>query len=296
MLARKINRSELPFDIINYTMLVIVLFTAIYPLYFILIASISDPNAIYNGEVWLLPKAVTFKGYYRIFHSDSIWVGYLNSLKYTFTGTLLNLLLTLPAAYALSRKHLSGRNIFMMIITFTMFFSGGLIPTYILIMKLGLRNTLGAMIFPEAVIVWYLIIARTFFQTTIPDELNDAASIDGATDLKFFIRIVLPLSPALIAIMVLYYGVYHWNAFFNALLYLEKEKLFPLQLVLRNILIQNEVSSEMVGDLSSVAEQQKLSDLIKYGAIAVASLPLLIAYPFLQKYFVKGVMIGSIKG
>jgi putative aldouronate transport system permease protein len=284
------------FDALNYCILIIGVMLVIYPLYFIVIASISDPNSIYQGKVWLLPHNVSLEGYRRIFSDKNIWTGYKNSIVYTTVGTFTNLLFTLPAAYALSRKDLDGRKTIMLMITFTMFFSGGLIPTYILVIKLGMRNTMWALIVPGAVSAWNLIVSRTFFQTTIPEELIDAAKIDGCSDIVFFTRIVLPLSHALIAIMVLFYGVGHWNGFFSALIYLSKEKLYPLQLILRSILIQNEVSQEMVTDISAVATQQKIADLIKYGIIIVASVPVMILYPFLQKYFVKGVMIGAIKG
>lgn len=269
---------------------------ALYPLYFVLIASVSSPSAIYNGKVWLWPSDASLDGYRRILESNTIWLGYWNSIKYTVVGTFVNLLLTLPGAYALSCQKLNGRNLIMKIITFTMFFSGGLIPTYILVMRLGIRDSIWAMVLPQAIIVWYFIIARTFFQTTIPNELKDAAEIDGASDITFFLRIVLPLSPAIISIMLLYYGVYHWNTFFDALIYLKSEINYPLQLVLRDILIANEVSPDMISDLTSVAEQQRIAEQLKYGTIVVASLPLLALYPFLQKYFMKGIFIGAIKG
>jgi putative aldouronate transport system permease protein len=292
----RLSRVDQIFTILNYALLILLLASVVYPLYFVLIASVSSPGAIYNGKVWLYPVMPTLDGYHRIWQSSDIWIGYWNSLRYTLVGTVINLFLTLPAAYALANPKFRVRHIFIKIITFTMFFSAGLIPTYILVSNLGLRDRIWAMVLPEAVIVWYLIIARTFFQTTIPADLRDAAEIDGATDFVFFTRVVLQISPALISVLTLYYMVFHWNTYFSALIYLKSMSMYPLQLVLRNILIQNSVSPEMVSDLTSVAEQQRIAEQIKYGAIVVASVPLLIIYPFLQKYFIKGIMIGAIKG
>lgn len=294
MAMRKSAEDRL-FDYVNYTVLTLVLISVLYPLYFIVIASVSEPSEIYNGRVWFAPSGFLLEGYQRIFDDDSLWTGYRNSLIYTIIGTSINLLFTLPAAFALSRRELFARNKIMLFITFTMFFSGGLIPTYLLIRILGIVNTLWAMVLPNAVGVYNLIVARTFFQN-IPEELADAARIDGASDHVFFTRIVLPVSTALVAIMVLFYGVNHWNSYFQALIYLKDEVRFPLQLVLRTILIENQASAEMMDDLIALQEQQRAADLIKYGMIILASAPLLVLYPFLQKYFVKGVMIGAIKG
>ncbi len=285
------------FDVLNFTILTICVILVLYPLYFMVIASISDPSAIYAGEVWLLPKKITFEGYERIFRDNSIWIGYRNSLIYTLVGTLINVTLTLTAAYALSRKDLPGRKFFMLFITFTLFFNGGLIPTYLVVKDLKMLNTIWALVIPNAVSVFNLIIARTFLENTIPDELLEAAVIDGCSDAQFFRKIVLPLSKPIIAILVLYYGVGHWNSFFDALIYLRDESLYPLQIILRNILVQNQVNTtQMSMDAASYAAQQRVSELIKYGVIMVASVPVLILYPFLQKYFVKGTMIGSVKG
>ena len=291
------SRGDKIFDIVNISLSVIVLIIIAYPLYFIIIASISNPSAVYMGKVWLSPMDITFEGYQRIFRSDSIWRGYGNSVLYTTLGVTVNLSLTLPCAYALSRTDLYGRKGIMIYITMTMFFSGGLIPVYLVVKSLNLMNTLFAMIIPNAVNAYNLIVSRTFFHTNIPQELHDSGKIDGCNDVKFLFMVALPLSKALIAIMVLFYGVGHWNAFFNAMIYLRSAERFPLQLVLRNILIQNQISPEMIEDVyGMMASQQNLADLIKYGMIIVSSLPLLILYPFLQKYFIKGVLIGAIKG
>jgi putative aldouronate transport system permease protein len=290
------SKEDKVFDIINFFLVAIILLLVVYPLYFIVIASISDPNMIYEGKVWLLPKELTLEGYQRIFGDSKIWLGYKNSIIYTVVGTIVNVSFTLMAAYALSRKDLYGRNVIMFLFLMTMFFSGGLIPTYLVVKNLGLLNTMWALILPKAVAVWNVIVAKTFFESSIPTELLEAARIDGCSDVKFFWKIVLPLSKPIVAVMVLFYAVGHWNSYFDALIYLNNENLYPLQLILRNILIQNQASTMMISDLDSLAAKQRVSELIKYGVIIVASIPLLIVYPFVQKYFVKGVMIGGIKG
>ncbi|MEW9052117.1 MAG: carbohydrate ABC transporter permease [Neobacillus sp.] len=290
------SKEDKVFDIINVFLVGMILLLVIYPLYFIVIASISDPNMIYEGKVWFLPKELTMEGYERILRDSKIWLGYKNSIVYTVVGTIVNVSFTLMAAYALSRKDLYGRNTIMFLFLMTMFFSGGLIPTYLVVKNLGLLNTMWALILPKAVAVWNVIVAKTFFESTIPGELLEASRIDGCNDVKFFWKIVLPLSKPIVAVMVLFYAVGHWNSYFDALIYLNNENLYPLQLILRNILIQNQASTMMISDLDSLAAKQRVSELIKYGVIIVSSLPLLIVYPFVQKYFVKGVMIGGIKG
>ncbi len=290
------TKSDIVFDWVNNIILTIILLLVLYPLYFVAIASISDPVLVSGGEVWFVPRKVTFEGYGRVFNDPNIISGYKNSLVYAISGTSINLAMTLTAAYALSRKNLIGRNVISFFLAFTMFFSGGMIPTFLIVNNLGMVNKIWAMIIPNAVGVWNIIIARTFLQTSIPRELYESATIDGCSHTKFFTSIVLPLSKALIAILILFYGVGHWNSFFNALIYLRDTKLFPLQLVLRGILIQNQMELSMVKDQDLLAERQNIAEIIKYSLIIIASLPLLVLYPFLQKYFVKGVMIGSLKG
>ncbi len=284
------------FDIINYALLTFIMLLVLYPLYFVLVASFSDPNYIYSGEIWLFPKGFTLDGYERIFNDSSIWIGYANSILYATLGTLIGVAVTVFAAYPLARKNLAGKSFIMWFLLITMFFSGGLIPTYLLIKDLHLLNTMWALILPGAGGVFNVIIVRTFFQSSIPDEMWEAASIDGCSNTRFFWSIVLPLSKSILAVMVLYHVVGFWNGFFDALIYLSDDKKYPLQLVLRNILIQNQVNSGMMIDVESYAAKMRVTELIKYGVIMVSSLPLLMLYPFLQKYFVKGVMIGSIKG
>lgn len=291
------SRNDIWFDVINYIVLTIIALIVIYPLYFVVIASFSDPSAVVNGEMWIMPKGVTLEGYTRLFKESSIWIGYKNTIVYTTVGTAINVLLTVLAGYALSRKDLYGRQIFMVYLLITMFFSGGLIPTYLVVKKLHLLNTMWALILPKAVSLFNVIIAKTFFQETIPNELLEQAKIDGCSDFIFFIKIVMPLSKSIIAVLALFYAVGYWNSFFDALIYLGDEKMYPLQLVLRNILVvQNELASKFVTDVQSADVQQRIANLLKYGVIVVASLPLLIVYPFMQRYFVKGVMIGSVKG
>lgn len=290
-----LSKADRVFDIINYAVLTLVLLIVAYPLYFIVIASVSDPIAVYAGKVVFWPESFTWEGYQRIMEYKQFFTGYRNTVVYTLVGTAVNVLVTIPGAYALSRKDLVGRNTIMMLVTFTMIFNGGLIPSYLLIMELKLYNTIWALILPVAVSSWNLIVARTFFQQTIPDELLEAAVLDGCSNAQFFVRIVLPLSKSIVAVMVLFYAVSHWNSYFNALIYLKTPTKYPLQLVLRSILFENSMG-DMVEDAATLAAQQRMGDLIKYGAIMASSLPLLILYPFLQRYFIQGVMIGAVKG
>lgn len=275
------------------------LIIVLYPLIYIVSASVSDPSAVNSGEMWLLPVGITFEGFARVFQNPDILIGYRNTLFYTFVGTLINLCVTLPCAYALSRSELPGRGVFLFVILFTMFFSGGLIPTYLLVRDLGLINTVWALLLPKAAAAWNILVAMAFFSLTIPRELQDAAEIDGCSPFGFFMRIVLPLSKPIIAVMALFYAVGHWNQYFDALIYLSNRDIFPLQLFLREILVQQQMSATMMMDgaaMEAMAQQARIADIVKYAVIIVASLPLLIVYPFLQRFFVKGVFIGSVKG
>ena len=292
----KRSRSDLIFDIVIYVIMSLILIGIAYPLYFIVIASFSDPFEVIGGNVWLWVKNPTADGYQRIWRDPNIWTGYRNSLFYATFATSCSTIVTLLAAYALSRKDLVGRGIIMKAIVFTMVFSGGLIPRFMIVSSLGLLNTIWAMIFPSLVVTYNLVIARTFFSSTIPDELLDSARMDGCTNSKFFFSIVLPLSSALIAVIVLFYVVSNWNEFFDAMIFLDSRRLWPLQLFLRSILIQSQVSMDMLDDIESLEVAIRIAEQIKYGVIIVASVPILLLYPFIQKYFVKGVMIGSIKG
>jgi putative aldouronate transport system permease protein len=267
-----------------------------YPLYFIIIASISDPIKVNTGAVWILPGGFNLEGYKRIFEHKDILRGYWNSIIYTVVGTALNLALTLTSGYALSRKDLYGRNVMMGLMAFTMFFSGGIIPLFLLINSLKLYDSFWAMILPTAVSVWNVIIVRTFYQSTLPEDLLDAARIDGCDDFRFLFSIVLPLSSAITAVMLIFYAVGHWNAFFNALIFLRRRELYPLQLILRDILLANQMGLDMSNLDANSTQSQMLAESIKYGVIIVASLPVMIIYPWVQKHYVQGVMIGAIKG
>ena len=286
------------FNLINNTFLIFCFLIVFYPLLYIVVSSFSSPEAVIAGKVWLYPVEPTFRAYTTIFKDSAIVTGYLNSLFYTVSGTIINVIITIMAAYPLSRKDLAGKNIIMFLFTFTMFFSGGMIPTYLVVKDLKLINTVWAMLIPSALSVWNVIITKTFFQTNIPNELLESAQIDGCTNMKFILKIVLPLSAPIIAVITLFYGVGNWNAYFNALLYLKSSSLYPLQIVLRNILILNQVDPKMFSGLSLEAQQSKqyISILLKFALVVVSSLPVLIAYPFVQKHFVKGIMLGSIKG
>lgn len=291
-----LTTSDKIYYVINYVILALLLIIIAYPLYFVIIASVSNPSAVALGKVWFLPEDISFEGYAHIFKDSDIWIGYRNTVFYTAFGTIINLAVTLPAGYALSRKELWNRNKIMGIFSFTMFFSGGMIPTYLIIKKLNILDTLWAMILPNALNVYNMILARTFFASSIPDELRDAAQIDGCDDFKYFFFHVIPLSSALIAVMTLYYAVGHWNAFFNALIYLTSRSKYPLQLILREILIGNSMLTETVTDSAVINNAIERGEMMKYGAIIVSTLPVMIFYPFIQKYFNKGVMLGAVKG
>lgn len=288
--------SDRLFNFVNYLLLTFALVIVLYPLVYVLSCSVSSANAVLNGKVWLYPIGFTLDGYKAVFRHELIISGYLNTIFYTVAGTAINIIMTVMAAYPLSRKDFYGRDAIMFIFTFTMFFNGGLIPTYLLVKDLHLLNTRWALIIPGALSVWNVIITRTYFQANIPDELLEAAKLDGCSDFTFIWRIVIPLSAPIIAVMTLFYAVGHWNEYFNAMIYLNNDKLYPLQLVLREILIQNQVRPDMIVDPQLQQQMDNLRELLKYSLIVVASVPILVLYPFVQKYFVKGIMIGAIKG
>jgi putative aldouronate transport system permease protein len=267
-----------------------------YPLIYVVAASFSSSHAVISGKVWLWPVEPSLRAYRAVFNNGQILSGFYNSTVYMVLGTAISLVLTVLAAYPLSRKELVGGRIFSGLFLFTMLFSGGLIPTYLVVKDLGLRNTIWAMILPSAFSVWNMIITRTYFQTAIPDELYEAAQLDGCSDFRFLNRIVLPLSGPILAVIGLYYAVGNWNGYFNALLYLDASRLYPLQLVLRDILVLGNIDISMVKDFDEMVRKQGLADLLKYAVIVVASVPVMVLYPFIQRYFVKGVMIGAVKG
>ncbi|MEK4057859.1 carbohydrate ABC transporter permease [Paenibacillus sp. FSL F4-0087] len=281
-------------EVILYAFAVLFLIAIIYPIYFIVIASFSDPSSVANGQVWVFPKGFTLEGYRELLRHENIWIGYRNTILYTVVGTLFGLVVNISAAYALSRKDLVGRKFFSLFFIFTMFFSGGLIPTFLTIRDFHLYNTFLVMVLPFSVVVFDMIVARTFFQTSIPGDLWEAAQIDGCGNLRYFVLIVLPLSKAIIAVLGLWIAVGYWNSYFNALIYLKDPNLYPLQLILRNILITNQMQSGMgTGEAAQVA--LRLANLMRYSVIIIATMPIMCVYPFIQKYFNQGVMIGAVK-
>ncbi len=295
---KKQSKSDKAFDIINHIFLILILIVVLYPLWFIVIASFSSPNEVAAGNVLFWPKGFNVKGYAEIFKYEKIWIGYKNSIIYTFVGTAINLIATIPAAFAFSRKKdLVGSKFLMLLFTITMFFGGGLVPTYLLIQNLGLYDTMWALVLPGAVSVYNLIVARTFFDQSIPYELWEAATVDGCDYAKYFFRIVIPISKPIIAVMLLIYAVGHWNSYFNALIYIIDSAKQPLQVILREVLIQSQNVTNMTStSMDTLEAQRQLSEMIKYGVIIVSSLPVLVMYPFVQKHFVKGMMIGAVKG
>ncbi len=294
--SAKINDSKgdrLFNTIVNIIATVVLLF-ALYPIIYVISSSFSDPHSLLTGKVWLWPVNFSLAGYKAVFTYEKLWIGFFNSVYITVVATVLNLFMTVIAAYPLSRKDLKLRTPILMMFTFTMLFSGGLIPNYLLIMRLGLLNTRLALIIPGALSIFNFMVTKTFFETTIPSELLESAKLDGCSDIKFILSIVIPLSGAILAVMALYYSVSHWNAYFNAMIYINDPKKQTLQVILREILILN--STEEMTEGMAKTEAMYLAEQLKYGLIVVASLPLMIAYPFVQKYFVKGVMIGAVKG
>jgi putative aldouronate transport system permease protein len=277
-----------------YVILSLLLVIVLYPLIYIFSSSFSSPSAVTSGRVWLWPVEFSIKGYATLIENPKIVTGYANSLFYTAAGTIISVMLTIMIAYPLSRKTLFGRNLLMMLITFTLLFSGGLIPTYLVVKQMGLIDTRWALLIPNAIWVWQVIIARTFFQSSIPDELIDSSEIDGCSDLRFMWSVVVPLSKPIIAVLFLMYAVGQWNSYFDALIYLKTANLFPLQLILRSIIILN--NSSNATDALKQVERQQLAELLKYSLIVVATLPVLIIYPFVQRYVVQGMLVGSVKG
>lgn len=289
--------SNTLFDVIAVVLCVLIFIIVLYPLYFIIIASFSNSTLVAQGKVIFFPKGFSVYGYQEIFGDDRVWIGYKNTLFYSFVGTFINMLFTLPAAYALSRKDFKPRKIIMALFVFTMFFNGGLVPTFILIKSLHMVDTVWAMMIPFCVNIFNLIICRTFFETSIPDSLYEAAILDGCSHFRFFSSIVLPLSKAVVSVIFLYYLVGHWNDFFTPLIYINSDNLRPLQIVLRDILLSNQALSQGSGGGGGAGSYaQQYADQVKYGVIIVSTLPMLIIYPSIQKYFAKGVMIGAIKG
>lgn len=299
---KKMSWQDRIFDILTKTIVIVIFLATLYPVLFVISASISDPALVSSGQMLLFPKGFTLEGYKYLFGYDEIWIGYANTIFYTIVGTICNLVATIPCAYALSRTELKGRNVIMKIFVFTMYFSGGLVPSFLNIKSLGLYNTRTVLMVSGLVSTYNLIVARTFFASSIPKELQEAAQLDGASDFDILTKVVVPLSKPIISVLMLYYGVAHWNSYFTPMIYLEDRTKYPLQLFLKEILTQSQVAldslsgGDSVGAVLQLLQQQDTANLLKYALIIVSSLPLMIIYPFLQKHFEKGIMIGSIKG
>ncbi len=290
------SKSDLIFYIIVTVILSLFTLLVLFPLVYVVSASFSSPKDVAAGRVYLWPVNFSLEGYKAVFRYPDIWIGYRNTILYTIVGTVINVAITMIAAYPLTRKELPFRNFFTFLFTFTMFFGGGLIPSYINVKNLGMLDSMWALIVPGAMSVTNMIIARTFIQSNIPNELLEASQIDGCSYSRFFFQMVLPLSKAVLAVLALYYAVGHWNSYFNALIYIMDKAKKPLQIFLRDILVVNTIDSSMLIDPELMEAKQGIADLLKYSLIIVATVPILCFYPFIQKYFMKGVMIGSLKG
>lgn len=302
----KLSRGDRTFYFLNGIILLFLFLLVLLPILTVFANAFSSSNAVASGRISFWPQVqaedkrfvpgISFDGFVAAFKNNNIISGYANTIIYTISGTVLNVVLTVLAAYPLSRSDMPGRNKVMMLFAFTMIFNGGMMPNYLLIRDLGLMNSRWAIILPMAINVYNMVICRTFFQSTIPRELLEASQLDGCSDFRFLISIVLPLSKAVLAVIGLYYAVYHWNAYFNAFLYLTDHKLYPLQIVLKDILLSSAVTPDMLEGADMGSVDLNLIHLLKYSLIVVACLPIWCVYPFVQKYFVQGVMIGSVKG
>ncbi len=293
---RNLGRSDKIFYTVITIILTLFFIIVLYPCIYVISASFSSGDAVQAGKVVLWPVDVSIEGYKTVFNTSDVWIGFRNSLFYTIVGTSINIVMTVITAYSLARPDVPGRNGIMLLFTFTMFFNGGMIPTYMVIRSLGMLDTIWCLIIPGAIGAYNLIVARTFIQNTIPLELLEAAKIDGCSDIKYMLKVVIPLSKAVIAVLVLFYGVGHWNSYFNAMIYLHTPDLYPLTLFLREILLMEQIDPSTISDPELQAQMAKAAGVIKYALIVVSMVPVMLIYPFIQKYFVKGVMIGSIKG
>lgn len=287
--------SDRIFSLITNGIIVAYLAIVIYPILFVISASISSPMEVIAGRMYLWPRGLNTNGYGLVFRNQDIFIGYRNTIFYATAGTLISIAITLSGAYPLSRRKLFGKNVIMSFFVFTMFFSGGLIPTFILAKQLNLYNNVAVMLIWGSASVYNMIVARSFLQNTIDEALFEAAFIDGCSDIRAFFRIVLPLSGPIISVLVLFYAVGYWNSYFNALIYLSRRTLYPLQLFLREILLNNMTESMVDMDESDMSKFL-VSESVKFAVVVVSSIPMLILYPFLQRFFIKGIMIGSIKG
>lgn len=281
---------------IIYLVLILAVLIILVPLVYVVSASFSDPQAVISGEMKLFPVRPTLRGYEAVFKYHKIIIGFRNSFFYMFVGTAINLVMTMLAAYPLSRPEFKARRFLSFIFMFAMIFSGGLVPTFMVVEKLGMINTVWAMLIPNALSIWNLMLCRNYITNNIPNELYEAGILEGCTPIKFFTTVVIPLCKPILAVLALYYGIGHWNTYFSALIYLKDPNLQPLQIALRELLVINKVDPTLVTNVQAIADMQGLTDLLKYAVIVVSSLPLMLIYPFVQKHFVKGIMVGSVKG
>lgn len=294
--AIKNSGSDLVFYILSGIFLTFFFLIVLYPIVFVIASSFSSGAAVTGGKVFLWPVGFNIDGYKIVLNNRDILSGFKNSLTYMFVGTTINVFLTMFAAYGLSREDLPGANGIMLFFAITLFFNGGLIPTFMLIRKLNLLDTMWSLVLPGAINIYNLVVARTFIKSSIPKELFEASSIDGCSDFKYFIKVVIPLSKAIIAVLILFYGIVHWNSYFYPMLYLSTRSKFTLPIFLKEILIANQIDPSTVSDPELMLKIAQTADVIKYALIVISIIPVLIIYPFAQKYFVKGVMIGSVKG
>ncbi len=291
---KPIAKEDMVFEIINDILLVLITLLILYPLLYVVSSSISDPHEVYMGNVSLLPKGISFKSYQKVLSSELLMSGYLNTLIIVTVGTTFSLALTMSAGYVLSRKDFEQRKYLLVIFMIPMFFGGGMVSTFITVKNLGILDTFLALILPGCLSVWNVIVVKTTMSSTLPWEIQEAAMIDGCSDFMMFFRIVIPLTKPILAVMVMYYGIGYWNNYSNALLYISDKNLYPLQMVLRELLIKGDVSSAMGG--GSIIEQAEMAESIKYSAIVVSTLPVLFVYPFMQRFFETGITVGSVKG
>lgn len=297
-MKRKKPNADSVFDMVNLAVMLVLLVVFLWPLWFVVIASISDPGQVWQGNVILFPKGITLDAYEEVIQYKSIWSGYRNTLLYTLLGTAINMVLTVCAAYPLSRRDFPPRKILIIVLMVTMYFSGGLIPTYLVVNRLGLIDTVWAMMIPNALSVFNIIVTRTYFVNSIPEELREAAQLDGAGTVQYLFRVVLPLSKPILAVIGLFYAVGHWNDFYSALIYINSQQLLPLQSVLRKLLLTTQMTLQISSSMSpeEIMRKTQLAQTLKYSSIIVSTVPVLCLYPLVQKHFVKGMMIGSVKG
>ena len=290
----RMSRGDRIFGCVNAGILWIISISMLYPLLYVIAGSFSDPLSVVQSKIVLLPQSPTLAAYERVFRNEMIMSGYRNTILYTLLGTAVNVVITLMTAYPLSRPDLAGKKIVNSMIAFTMLFSGGMVPTFLVVKSLGLMDTVWAVILPGAMSAWNMFIVKNYYMTSIPRELIEAADVDGASDMCTYLKIVTPLSAPIVAVMVLYYGVAHWNAYFDALLYLRDKAYYPLQLVIRTFVTAADYAEQ--GGGSGDTAMLLINETMKYALIVIASAPILCLYPLLQRYFIKGVMLGAIKG